>query len=66
MFESSDPAVKVINATDSRFFWIALYSQPLLWVALAVVAIIRFEFIWLTLVGMFSIGGRSGEEKVLM
>ncbi|KAH8602599.1 golgi apparatus membrane protein-like protein tvp23 [Bisporella sp. PMI_857] len=50
VFESSDPAVKVINATDSRFFWIALYSQPLLWVALAVVAIFRFEFIWLTLV----------------
>ncbi|KUJ24032.1 golgi apparatus membrane protein-like protein tvp23 [Mollisia scopiformis] len=50
VFESSDPAVKVINATDSRFFWIALYSQPLLWVALAVLAIFKFEFIWLTLV----------------
>ena len=57
VFESSDPATKVINATDSRFFWIALYSQPLLWVGLAVVAIFRFEFIWLTLVGMlFCIG----------
>jgi len=52
VFESSDPSVKVINATDSRFFWIALYSQPLLWVALAFVAIFSFEFIWLTLVGM--------------
>jgi ABC-type antimicrobial peptide transport system permease subunit len=31
----------------------ALYSQPLLWIALAVVAIFRFEFIWLTLVGTF-------------
>lgn len=55
VFESSDPAVKVINATDSRFFWIALYSQPLLWVALAVVAIFKLEFIWLTLVGEFLI-----------
>lgn len=61
VFESSDPAVKVINATDSRFFWIALYSQPLLWVALAVLAIFKFEFIWLTLVGMLCslfLGGR--------
>jgi len=53
VFESSDPSTKVINATDSRFFWLALYSQPLFWVALAVVAIVRFEFIWLTLVGEF-------------
>lgn len=52
VFESSDPATKVINATDNRFFWIALYSQPLLWVALAFVAIFSFELIWLTLVGM--------------
>ncbi|KAH8815126.1 golgi apparatus membrane protein-like protein tvp23 [Xylogone sp. PMI_703] len=50
VFESSDPTTKVINATDSRFFWLALYSQPLLWIGLAIVAIVRFEFIWLTLV----------------
>ncbi|RFU32050.1 hypothetical protein B7463_g4331, partial [Scytalidium lignicola] len=50
VFESSDPSTKIINATDSRFFWLALYSQPLLWVGLAIVAIVRFEFIWLTLV----------------
>ncbi len=51
VFESSDPATKTINATDSRFFWMALYLHPLLWVALAVVAVVRLEFIWLTLVG---------------
>ncbi len=51
VFESSDPAVKVISPTDNRFFWLALYSQPVLWVVLAVVAIFRFHFIWLTLVG---------------
>jgi hypothetical protein len=55
VFESSDPATKVINPTDSRFFWIALYSQPLLWVALAFVALFSFEPIWLTLVGMLQI-----------
>ncbi|CAD6504160.1 BgTH12-05895 [Blumeria graminis f. sp. triticale] len=50
VFESADPATKVINATDSRFFWIALYTQPILWIALAFLAIFSFEFIWLTLV----------------
>ncbi|RAL63248.1 hypothetical protein DID88_004326 [Monilinia fructigena] len=50
VFESSDPTTKIINPTDSRFFWLALYSQPLLWVGLAFVAIFRFEFIWLTLI----------------
>jgi len=50
VFESSDPAVKVINATDSRFFWMALYVQPLLWVVLAFVAVVRLEFLWLILV----------------
>ena len=51
VFESSDPAVKIINATDSRFFWMALYVQPLLWIALAILAVVKLEFIWLTLVG---------------
>lgn len=50
VFESSEPGTKVINATDSRFFWMAMYAHPLLWVACAVVAVVRFEFIWLTLV----------------
>ena len=40
----------MINSTDSRFFWLSLYSSPVLWVLLAVVAIVRLEFIWLTLV----------------
>lgn len=53
VFESADPATKVVNATDSRFFWLAMYAQPCLWVALAVLAVVRFEFIWLTLVGEF-------------
>jgi len=54
VFESApqpnEPGGKLVNATDKRFFWLALYCQPALWVALAVVAVIRFEFIWLTLV----------------
>ncbi|KAI9698415.1 MAG: Golgi apparatus membrane protein tvp23 [Candelina mexicana] len=54
VFESSDPNTKIVNATDSRFFWLALYIQPLLWVGLAVVALVRFKFIWLSLVGLGS------------
>ena len=35
-----------------RFFWLALYAQPALWVGLAVFAIVRLEnVIWLSLVG---------------
>lgn len=54
VFESSDPAVKVINATDSRFFWLAMYVQPLFWVALGLVAVLKMEFVWLILVGMYT------------
>lgn len=55
VFESSDPATRQINATDSRFFWLANYAQPLLWVALAILALLRFKFMWLPLVGMSSV-----------
>lgn len=42
------------NLTDKRFFWLALYAQPGLWVGLAIFAIVRFENpIWLSLVGGF-------------
>lgn len=58
MFESApqpnEPGGKLVNATDKRFFWLALYCQPALWVALAIVAVVKFEFIWLTLVGGYT------------
>jgi hypothetical protein len=62
VFESADPTVREINPTDKRFFWIALYAQPVLWILLAVVALASFEFIWLTLVGKFEPrgGGEGG------
>ncbi|GAO16102.1 hypothetical protein UVI_02039970 [Ustilaginoidea virens] len=50
VFESSDPGTKAVNATDNRFFWLSLYVQPLLWILLAVLAIVRLEFLWLPLV----------------
>jgi len=49
VFESADES-RQANATDSWFFWLSLYAQPVLWVLLAFVAIVRFEFIWLSLV----------------
>jgi hypothetical protein len=55
VFESADPEARQINATDKRFFWLALYSQPVSWVALGIVAIFRLHFIWLSLVGMFAL-----------
>ncbi|KAM0287740.1 hypothetical protein ACHAQH_000271 [Verticillium albo-atrum] len=50
VFESSEPGTKTINPTDSRFFWLALYVQPVLWVLLAVFALVRLQFLWLPLV----------------
>jgi hypothetical protein len=57
VFESADPETRPISATDRRFFWLAVYAQPALWVLLGVVAIIKiigfidFTPLWLTLVG---------------
>lgn len=40
------------NLTDKRFFWLALYAQPGLWIGLAIFAVVRLENpIWLSLVG---------------
>ncbi|KAH9840481.1 Golgi apparatus membrane protein tvp23 [Teratosphaeria destructans] len=54
VFESApqpnEPGGKIVNATDKRSFWLALYAQPALWVVLAILALVKLEFIWLTLV----------------
>ncbi|KAK0389662.1 hypothetical protein NLU13_3237 [Sarocladium strictum] len=50
VFESSEPGTKTINATDSRFFWLALYVQPVLWVVMAILALVRLQLLWLPLV----------------
>lgn len=62
--QANEPGGKIVNATDKRFFWLALYAQPALWVALAVVALVKFMFVWLTLVGECLLGGDGeGEEE---
>jgi hypothetical protein len=70
VFESApqpnEPGGKVVTPTDKRFFWLALYAQPGLWVALAIVAIVKIHFIWLTLVGMLRLRVlKRLEESVL-
>ncbi|KAK3937119.1 hypothetical protein QBC46DRAFT_393539 [Diplogelasinospora grovesii] len=52
VFESSEPGTKIINATDSRFFWLAIYAQPVLWILLAIVALFSLKFIWLPLIAI--------------
>lgn len=43
-----------MNSTDKRFFWLANYAQPALWVGLAILAMVRLDFKWLTLVGEYT------------
>ncbi|EQL03678.1 Golgi apparatus membrane protein tvp-23 [Ophiocordyceps sinensis CO18] len=50
VFESCDPASRIINPTDSRFFWLALYVPPVLWFVMAVLVLVRLQFLWLPLV----------------
>ncbi|KAH6898465.1 hypothetical protein B0T10DRAFT_394610 [Thelonectria olida] len=50
VFESSEPGTKVVTATDSRFFWLALYVQPMLWVLMFILALVQLQFLWLPLV----------------
>lgn len=43
-----------------RFFWLALYAQPGLWVGLAIFALVRLESpIWLSLNGKCTYWGRT-------
>jgi hypothetical protein len=51
VFESSDPDTRRISPTDSRMFWTALYVQPVVWVVMAVLALVRLQLMWLPLVG---------------
>lgn len=50
VFESSEPGSKDITPTDSRFFWLALYIQPMLWVLMFILALVQLQFLWLPLV----------------
>lgn len=49
VFESAPPEQRETqNGTDKRFFWLSMYVVPALWIALAVLALLRLQnFIWL-------------------
>lgn len=49
VFESADPD-RYINPIDSKVFWTLLYFQPVAWVALAVIAVLKFELFYLGLI----------------
>ncbi|KAG8947108.1 Golgi apparatus membrane protein tvp23 [Tulasnella sp. 424] len=51
VFESRDPS-RPANPVDSRLFWIALYTFPVLWGLLFIVSIFRFNLSFLPIVGL--------------
>jgi hypothetical protein len=71
VFESADPETRTINATDRRFFWLALYAQPALWIVLGIVAILKIVTLtsitpfWISLVGKCSDLGQRTCNAVL-
>ncbi|KAG7866077.1 hypothetical protein KL918_004066 [Ogataea parapolymorpha] len=51
VFETADPN-RYINPIDSKVFWLFLYSCPVLWLVLGIVAMLKLQFLSLTLVGL--------------
>lgn len=49
VFESADPS-RYINPIDSKVFWALLYGQPVVWIALAVLSVLKFQFLYLILI----------------
>ncbi|KAG6842506.1 Golgi apparatus membrane protein tvp23 [Blastosporella zonata] len=49
VFESRDPS-RPANPIDSKMFWIALYSFPLLWSALLIVSLLKLGFAFIPIV----------------
>ena len=55
VFESAGGRGDNGNKTDSRFFWLALYVQPALWIGLAIMALIKLSFMWLSIIGKLAL-----------
>ncbi|KAJ7296149.1 hypothetical protein O6H91_02G000100 [Diphasiastrum complanatum] len=52
-FESLDrESLERMNKKDSWLFWWTLYLTPVVWLALGIVAVIKFNFDYLLIVGM--------------
>lgn len=46
VFETSDPN-RYINPVDSKIFWLLLYVQPGIWIVLAVLSLLKLQFLYL-------------------
>ena len=63
VFESP-PDGRQPNATDKRFFWLAMYAVPVCWVGLAVLAIVRLQkVIWLVTNGEHKQTSHSSQKS---
>jgi len=49
VFESRDPS-RPANPVDSKMFWIALYTFPLLWLVLLIVSFLKFNLAFIPIV----------------
>ncbi|KAG9002123.1 Golgi apparatus membrane protein tvp23 [Tulasnella sp. JGI-2019a] len=52
VFESRDPTRAAANPIDSKMFWIALYTFPVLWALLLVVSLLKFNISFLPIVAL--------------
>jgi hypothetical protein len=52
IFESKATGNFKPNPVDSRVFWWSLYLFPAVWLLLGIIALLRFQFAWLIVVGM--------------
>ncbi|EGF81200.1 hypothetical protein BATDEDRAFT_10465, partial [Batrachochytrium dendrobatidis JAM81] len=70
IFESREN--RAVNTVDSRIFWMALYTAPILWVLLAILSILKLQasFFVVTLVAvsmsMANLVGYTQCEKVIV
>ncbi|CAK7893535.1 golgi apparatus membrane protein Tvp23p [[Candida] anglica] len=49
VFETANPD-RYINPIDSKMFWLLLYVQPVLWGVLGILAVLKFQFLYLVLI----------------
>lgn len=55
VFESAPEGARSENKTDKRFFWLSMYVTPALWIGLAILAIVRLQYlIWLVTIGEYT------------
>jgi len=49
VFETADPQ-RYINPIDSKMFWMLIYAIPAAWIVLGLLAILKFNVMWLLVV----------------